>query len=152
MDPLSALSVAASVEQFVDYGTRVISEGRELYTSADGTLSTNVEIAGASARLQGLSGALKASLRLGEEGLRQGPLDETDAALDKICKECIEVSKDLVSKLEKLKVSDGHKHKKWESFRLALKSMWGKEKTQGIVDRLAKLRSELDTQVLISAR
>lgn len=150
MDPFSALSAAACVVQFLDYGIRVMSKSRELYTAADGALSANVEIEEASARLQGLSRAL--SLQQGEEGFGQGSPDETDTALDTICKECIEVSKDLVSTLEKLKVPDGQKHKKWQSFRLALKSVWGKEKIDEMAGRLAKLRSELDTYVLISVR
>jgi hypothetical protein len=142
MDPFSALSAAASVVQFLDYGIRVMSKSRELYTAVDGALSANVEIEEASARLQGLSRALSL----------QGSLDETDAALDTICKECIVVSKDFISALEKLKVPDGEKHKKWQSFRLALKSVLGKEKIDEMADRLAKLRSELDTHVLVSVR
>jgi hypothetical protein len=41
MDPLTALSVAACVVQFVDYGTKLLSKGRELYKSADGALWEN---------------------------------------------------------------------------------------------------------------
>jgi hypothetical protein len=147
MDPVSALSVAASVIQFVDYGTRVISKARELYTSADGALSANSEIEEATTRLQALSGSLKA-----DEGLERAPLDETDTALDKICKECSEVSQELVGMMEKLKLPKSYKNKKWESFRRTLKGVWEKEKTKEVVDRLASLRSELDTHVLVSVR
>jgi hypothetical protein len=66
MDPLSALSAAAGVVQFLDYGTRVMSKSRELYTAADGALSANVEIEEASARLQSLRRALV--VRQGDEG------------------------------------------------------------------------------------
>jgi hypothetical protein len=76
MDPLSALSLAACVVQFLDYGMRVMSKSRELYTAADGALSANVEIEEASARLQGLSGALV--LQQGEEG----SLDEIDVSFE----------------------------------------------------------------------
>jgi hypothetical protein len=147
MDPVSALSVAASVIQFVDYGTRVISKARELYTSADGALSANSKIEEATTRLQALSGSLKA-----DEGLQIAPLDETDTALDKICKECSEVSQELVEMMEKLKLPKSCKNKKWESFRRTLKGVWEKEKTKEVVDRLARLRSELDTHVLVSIR
>jgi hypothetical protein len=147
MDPVSALSVAASVIQFVDYGTRVISKAREIYASADGTLSANSEIEEATTRLQVLSNSLRP-----EGGLPLGPLDEADTALDNICKECIQVSRELVCTFEKLKLPKSYKHKKWESFRRSFKGVWGKEKTKEVVERLARLRSELDTHVLVSVK
>lgn len=55
MDPLSALSVAAAVVQFVDYGTRLVSKTRELYKSTQGALTTNIELEAASKRVQYLT-------------------------------------------------------------------------------------------------
>jgi len=65
MDPLTALSVAAAVVQFVDYGTRIVAKGTNLYKSADGALTENIELETASIRLQGLGGTLQDSLRHG---------------------------------------------------------------------------------------
>jgi len=152
MEPFSALSVAASVIQFVDYGTRVIAKAREMYTSADGALSANVEIENTTNRLQELSGSLRASLRQGDEGFQLAPLDQAETALDKICKECIEISKKLISSLEKLRLTKPHKNKRWESFGRTLKAVWEEQKIKAVVDKLARLRSELDTHVLVSVR
>jgi hypothetical protein len=44
MDPLSALSVAAAVVQFVDFGTRVLSDARHIYESSSGQTSMNLEL------------------------------------------------------------------------------------------------------------
>jgi hypothetical protein len=44
MDPLSALSVAAAVVQFVGFGTRVLSNARHIYESSSGQTSTNLEL------------------------------------------------------------------------------------------------------------
>lgn len=152
MDPLSALSIAACVVQFVDFGTKVLKDGKELYNSADGALAENVDFATSSSRLQQLSTTLQDSLHQGTQGLQQGPLQERDAALENICYACMQISKELVSKLENLKVQDGSKHRKWESLKQILKSMWSKKEIEDMADRLAKLRVELDTHVLISLR
>jgi hypothetical protein len=34
MDPVTALSVVTAIVQFVDYGTRVVSKGHEVYNLA----------------------------------------------------------------------------------------------------------------------
>jgi hypothetical protein len=116
MDPLSALSVAAAVVQFVDYGTKIVSKGRELYKSADGALSENIKLDTTATRLPSLSSTFEDSLRRNQFGLSQGPLYKNDHALQEICKECIELSNQLAVRLEKLEVPDGHPHKKWKSF------------------------------------
>lgn len=152
MEPLSALSVAAAVVQFVDYGTGIVAKGRKLYKSAEGALTENIELGIASVRLQRLSGTLQDSLRRGQQGLQRGPLNESDQALEDICRACVEVSKELVDRLEKLKVPDGHPHRKWKSFRQALKTVWSKEKIEEVADRLAKFRIELDTYVILSLK
>jgi hypothetical protein len=43
MDPLTALSVAAAVVQFVDYGTKVLSKAHGAYKAADGSFLENRE-------------------------------------------------------------------------------------------------------------
>lgn len=43
MDPFSAFSLASSVIQFVDFGIKLFSKGRELYKSGSGALFINEE-------------------------------------------------------------------------------------------------------------
>ena len=148
MDPLTALSVAACVVQFVDYGTKLLSKGRELYKSADGALSENIELEEASSRLNLLSSDLQKSLR----GGGQGPVNERDRALEAICNGCIEVSEDLTARLKKLMLPSDQKHRVWKSFTLTLKTVWSKENIEETAVKLAKLRSELDTHVILSIR
>ena len=152
MDPLSALSVAAAVIQFIDYSTRIVSKGKELYKSADGALAENIELETASVRLQNLSRTLKDSLRANQQAPKEGVASKNDGALETICEACVTVSKEFVDKLENLKVPEGHSHKKWKSFRQALKTVWTKEKIEEVAQRLAKLRADLDTNVLLSIR
>lgn len=149
MDPFSALSVAANIVQFVACGISIVSKGNQLYQSANGALVENAELEGATVRLKKLSNALRESL---DQGLPQDSPAQSDQALQKICEECNAVSQELVGKLEKLKVHENHHHKKWKSFRQALKAVWSKEKIDGIREKLSRLRMELDIHVLISLR
>jgi hypothetical protein len=51
MDPLTAVSLAANVVQFVDFATRLVSAGNELRLSSKGALAINLEIEGVTKRL-----------------------------------------------------------------------------------------------------
>jgi hypothetical protein len=75
-----------------------------------------------------------------------------DRILEQICSRCVEVSRELVQRLDNLKVPEDHRHKKWKSFRQALKSVLGKSKIEEIKGRLHGFRMELDTHVLLGLR
>ncbi|KAH6720326.1 hypothetical protein BKA61DRAFT_651802 [Leptodontidium sp. MPI-SDFR-AT-0119] len=136
MEALAALGLAAAVVQFVDFGSRLVSKGQQL--SHSGALLGNVEMEDTAKRLQVLVGPLQVS---------QG--EDTIAT---ICKACIEVSSELVEFLDRLKMPSGHPHKRWKSFRQALKSISSKEKVKDIKLRLDSLRGELDTHVALNIR
>ncbi len=44
MDPLTALSLAGTIVQFVDFGCKLLAKGRELYKSSTGVLTVNEEL------------------------------------------------------------------------------------------------------------
>jgi hypothetical protein len=52
MDPISILGLAANILQFIDYGTQLLSGTQEIYRSATGASSENIEIEGTTERLQ----------------------------------------------------------------------------------------------------
>lgn len=39
MDPITAIRIAGSIVQFVDFGLKVVSKGNHIYRSGDGSLS-----------------------------------------------------------------------------------------------------------------
>jgi hypothetical protein len=43
LDPLTALSVAGTIVQFVNFGTRILSRSRQLYHSTKGALAQDEE-------------------------------------------------------------------------------------------------------------
>lgn len=149
MDGLSALSVAASVTQFIEFGCSLVSKSKEIYRSANGASLQQVEAESAIKRLLELSGRIKASSRLETQ---IPPIVWEDQALQAICDGCILVSNELLQKLEKLKVQDGQKFRRYKSFRQALKSVWSKGAVDDIVIRLDAFRKEMDAHVLVSLR
>jgi hypothetical protein len=44
MDPITALGVAGTIVQFVDFGIRVVSKSNKIYHSGDGSLAENYDL------------------------------------------------------------------------------------------------------------
>ena len=146
MDPLSALSVAASTVQFVDFGCRLFSDTKEIYKSADGARIDHKQSEDAAIRLGELTEGLKASLRA-KKGGRLAPGDE---ALEAICNGCIELANQLHSIFQDLRVQSGTKHRRWGSFQKAFMSVWSRKEVEAISLRLRRYGEELRTHILVS--
>jgi SMC interacting uncharacterized protein involved in chromosome segregation len=146
MDGLSALSVAASVVQFIEFSSSLVTKSKEIYTSAHGAPIQQVEMEAAIKRLVELSEKIKTAPPRNRESIAQ------DQALTSICQGCITVSNQLLGKLKKLKVEDGVKHRGYKSFRQALKSVWAKASIDEMAARLNAFRREMDAHVLVSLR
>ena len=121
MDPLSALSVAASVVQFVDFGRKIVSKTNEIHNSSKGESIDNALTEATAKRLTILAKDLESSLQL--EGHQDLPSDKT---LYNICVSCIILGNQLTARFDKLRVHSDAKHRAWKSFRQALKSVWSK--------------------------
>jgi len=153
MDPLSALSIASNVIQFVDFGCKLFSRSRQLYKSLDGALSDNVVVEVLAHDLESLSNNLLLSLKENQPlGFPPQSSLEDDSALDNLCRRCYEISKKLLFKLDKLKVPGNSKYRNWESFKKALRSSWSHEEIEEISAQLYEFRSEIEFRVLISFR
>jgi len=55
MDPVSTLSLAAAIVQFVDFGCRVLDKSQEIYKSASGNLAENIETQSVTEQLKTLT-------------------------------------------------------------------------------------------------
>ncbi|KAE9379537.1 hypothetical protein N431DRAFT_327470 [Stipitochalara longipes BDJ] len=150
MDGLSALSVAASVAQFIEFACSLVSESKEIYQSADGLPFRQVEAFTAAKRLAELSERINASRQVDQPGVKDVSTD--DKALQAICDGCISVSKELTLKLKNLKAEDIQRFRGFKSFRQALKSMWSKKAFDDMERRLRGFQAELDAHLLVSLR
>jgi len=144
LDPVSALGVAGTTVQFIDFSTHLLSKASEYYKSADGGLLQHKDIAQVAASIGQLSNRLNVSLdRL--EGLNTQTFEES--ALKAIVEECRVNAQDLVTTLQRLRVHGDHKV--WKSLRQAIKSEWKKQKIQRTHQRLNELPQSMVVYLLV---
>lgn len=107
MDALTALSVASSVIQFVDFGSKLVSKSKKIYKSSDGVLDSTVDTERLTSDLTGLLVGLRRKLpehRILSSDTTLTQRSENDDALDALCSRSIEIGEILLSKLQKLRV------------------------------------------------
>jgi hypothetical protein len=147
MDPLTAISFAGTVVQFVDFGTKIVKSSREIYKSISGSLPANEEL-----------DLVLTDLSLMVEKLRHPPPSigtsakdaEDQKALVTLCDACLVIARDLQKGLNDLKVSG--KHRKLESLKQGLRSAWTEGKRRELVERLELLKDEMTTNILVDLR
>lgn len=147
MDPLTALSLAGTVVQFVDFSGKLISSSRQLYTKDE--LDVHAQAALATNDILDYTVKLRQKLIV-PDGTTT--LSEDDLVLENICKECDNLAHDLLGRLDKLKVPKKGKKAMWVTIGVALQSIWTKEELSGIQARLKDYRNQIDSRVIQSLR
>jgi hypothetical protein len=156
MDPLTALSIAGTIVQFVDFSTKLLADGSRLYKSANGALSINQELDLVANDLRRLIQKLQMSFY--SDCPTTSTPDEDEMALresfEKICDEATLLADQLVDRLEKLKVDLDVKGAKriWKSIHQAVISAWNQKEVNELTGRLLRLKAGLETRVLLSVR
>lgn len=145
MDPMSAISFAATIVQFVDFSSKIVSKGYGLYKSADGALPENEQLGYVVSDLKTLNARLR-------NVQNSGASSRDETALVKLSQQCAGIADELLFKLEKLKVPKEAKFRKWKSLRQALKSVWNKEELNKMAATLSDFRSQLELHILVSLR
>jgi hypothetical protein len=146
LDPMSAVSLASSIVQFIDFSGKIVSKGRRIYLSAEGALPKNLELGVVTNDLSRLAGALR------KAALDRTKSNDDEKSLQTISDECAKIADILLERLEKLKVKSDAKHRGWKSVRQALKSVWSKEELEELAARLWMFRDQLQFQVLVSMK
>ncbi|KAM7212830.1 hypothetical protein V8F06_011776 [Rhypophila decipiens] len=90
---------------------------------------------------------LAANIKSSQAALRTSGNQEN---LDRVCAECMIISDQLLAHLQRLKVPEDANHRRWKSFRQALKSVWSKTEIDAMAKRLSTLREELTTEILVA--
>ncbi|KAH7364678.1 hypothetical protein BKA65DRAFT_491856 [Rhexocercosporidium sp. MPI-PUGE-AT-0058] len=145
MEGLAALSVAASVAQFVQFGVSLVSKTSEIYKSTRGTTVQYAELETATKRLVSLNKQLEGPQRVTKD--RAGHVSQ---ALEDIRIDCVGASTDLLARLESLKINEDHKHRHWKSFRQALKAVCSRGEIEAMAKKLRTHQKELDGHILMS--
>lgn len=90
MHPLIALSVASSIVQLIQFGCSITSLAKRIYDSSEGTLPEHIASETTSQRLTDLCTNVKQSMNRVAPAVDQPTDTCLDAALEQICKGCIE--------------------------------------------------------------
>lgn len=146
MDPITSLSVAGVVVQFVDFTSKIVSKGWRLYRSPDGMLLEHQVFELTTRDLLKLVERLRDSL----PNENWTPISQDDHALATLCDSCTRIGNDVLEHLKTLKID--RKNSKWRSFRQALKIVWDTEELDAVADNLMSIRREVETHILISLK
>lgn len=144
LEPFSAIGLAGNICQFLDFGGKILSQGREIYQSVDGSAPRNVELIVVYSDLSSLAS------RLGQptNQATSVPANTGDEQLRLIAQSCYALAKELLSALEKLKVDPNQSHRRWKSVRQAIKSVWKEDQIQDTERRLGTFRQQLLLRLL----
>lgn len=159
MDPLTAVGLAASILQFVQFGGSLLSKAHQIHTSALGALPDHIDCEKVTIRLIDLAEKLKDSLKndFGDaqplsSAITSSRMTPHAEKLREICNDCIGVSGILLERLERLRWNETDKRRKWKSLRQALKSVWSKSDLDTIAARLLGYERELELHLCAEIR
>lgn len=105
MDPLSALSLAGNVVQFVHFGRKLLSDSRQLYSSSAGALETRVQHELVTSDLQALLEKLRRPINLSNIAASLS-IPGTEKNLERIYHEAETLAEEIITRLNELKPKD----------------------------------------------
>ena len=147
MDPLSGLSVASNIIQFIEFGTKIVSKSYKIYRSVDGTLEENSDLEVVTSDLLVLQSKLQ---HIPQSSQSQPILINDTAAFKRLSDACADLAGKLLQKMNAVKAQG--RFRKWKSLRQALKSVWSKDGIQEIAGRLQGYRDELSLRLLVTLK
>jgi hypothetical protein len=148
MAALDALSLAATIVQFVDFASKLVSKGYHVYRSVDGALPQNLEMEAVAKDLSHLAVRLRSHKSLGNPSA----LTEGERAPEALTEKCNEIATTLLGRLDRLKVKKEERHRGWKSVRQALKSVWNKKELDDLAQKLSSYRDQLQFSILLSMK
>jgi hypothetical protein len=158
MDALTELALAENIIQFVNFGSQLLSQAEGLYKSSAGSLTVNEELELFTMDLRALITKLRKSLSPAELNSSPGPAGQADyeswTSFQKICLKAANIADEILEilgRLGKLKVKDS-KHRKWQSLKYAVKSLWSEKEISSLVKRLSALEKALEPRLVFLIR
>jgi len=131
---LAAIGLAGNIVQFVSFTFVLVSKTKELHESASGTLNDNVDLSIIAQDIRSFTN------RLTSNGRSSGRLVDIARRCDTIAHELL----DAITKLQhRHGARSGNAPTRWQSFRQALKSLWGKAHIEELKARLGGLRDQV---------
>ena len=154
MDPLTALNVSTSVVQFVSFASDLITKSKEIYKSAKGCTDQVFSLEMIHEQLQDLSLELKASSQIAPrpEILNEKPeIKKRLSAINDLSRLCNVDCDKLLNAVKSLKAD--HKGKNhWQSFKIAVKTVWKSSEIAELEQRLHRFQTTLTLEVCALTR
>lgn len=147
LEPLSAISLASAIVQFVDFGSKLVSGSLELYRSADGSSVTDAELEAVATDIVRINDKLAVTAAANVQHATPSP---DDMVLRNLAQSCNLISKELLQALRDRKVRGPHK--RWQSFRKALAVTWDKERIGDLERRLSRIQSQINSRIIMMIR
>ncbi|TGO60900.1 hypothetical protein BELL_1182g00010 [Botrytis elliptica] len=172
MDPLSAIGLAGTIVQFVDFSCKIVGHGVELYK--EGSLELNKQVEYTTRDLRNFVVKLQAQPSKRAQKDATADLSENDLALEKLCRDCNEVAEELLERLSRLEVkitppkepeknASKNEIQEWKiryyeykkqaeklgkTLRIGLLNVWNREQIQETAERLERYRVAIQTRLL----
>ncbi|CZR56297.1 uncharacterized protein PAC_06185 [Phialocephala subalpina] len=150
LDPLTAISLAGNVMQFLDFSGKVIVKAKELGISTHGATQGVNTLEIVTRDLLSLTQRLKDDLRSASLSDTGRGLVREEETLKELCDGCILLSKKMIERLERLKPASGAGRRK--TLKLAAMTVWSQNELDELADQLDAYRSQLELRVLLSFR
>ena len=145
-DPVSAIGLAGTLVQLIDFGRKLLCESHQIHASPTGVSSRNEELENAAQTLLSLDGNVEHSLQS-----KGRATSANDQELRRLGQNCHLISLELLTTLDKLRVA-GSKHRKWRSFQQAFKSVLSNDEINDLLRRMQESRQQLDSHMLACLR
>lgn len=149
MDPLTALGLAAAVVQFVGFASHLVSKTKDIQESVTGQSEQAATLETVYTQLQDLSSRLELSSRRDPKlELVEGSTDLVKHvfAINDLSRICEGDCQRLLDIVRKLKVV-GDSSRRWQSFRVALKTFWKGNEITDLEQRLHNTQTTLTLHV-----
>ena len=143
MDPISALSVAAAVVQFVDYGSTIIASTYAIYKSSSRKSEPTNSIVSITTRLVELNCEL-------EQSAAFSPTSQVERDIVALCQQCNKAAITLLDALNQL--NGASNPNLWDSFKIALRTVWSQGEIDALQSRLESYRQQICMHILVGLR
>ena len=148
MSAADAFQLASAVIQVIDFSTKIVGKGHQLYK--DGTTSEDIHIEKTTAELGRLSTGLSISL---SSVKATRVLDPDEENFHELCNDCCALAAKLRERLNTLKLDPSTtKNRRWKSLRQALKTVWSKEEIDAAASDLDRYRTQLTLTTVVELR
>ena len=149
MDPLSAISLAGNVVQFVTFTLDLISTTKEIYRSSKGCTSEALALETVYGQLRDFSIELVLPSQVDPDIPPE--IAKQHSIISSLSRSCKSDCDTLLEVIETINVQDGTRER-WKSFKAALKVAWKKTQIASLEERLHRSQGTLTLQICALTR